>query len=126
MERAIYIAGPMRGIPEFNFPAFAKAAAYLRSHGWKVFSPAEKDIEVHGKDISKGNAEGSEEVATKEHGFDLRRALDDDTTWICRNATAIYMLHGWQNSKGAIAEKALADALGLLVYYETKEGAQHG
>jgi hypothetical protein len=118
-EHNIYIAGPMRGYAEFNFPAFRKAAEYLRAHGWNVFSPAEKDIEHHdGVDISKGNLEGDEALAAKEHGFDLRRALDDDTTWICRHADAIYMLRGWQDSKGAVAEKALADALGLKVYYE--------
>lgn len=118
-EHNIYIAGPMRGYAEFNFPSFKKAAEYLRAHGWNAFSPAEKDIEHHGGvDISKGNETGDEAVATKEHGFDLRRALDDDTTWICRHADAIYMLRGWENSKGAVAEKALAEALGLKVYYE--------
>ncbi|MGB3485339.1 MAG: DUF4406 domain-containing protein [Mycobacterium sp.] len=51
----IYVAGPMRGIPEFNFPAFHAAAAKLRADGHHVFNPAERDIETHGVDISKGN-----------------------------------------------------------------------
>ena len=117
-EHNIYVAGPMRGIPEFNFPAFYKAEEYLTAHGWHVFNPARKDIEVHGKDISKGNATGDEEVAYKEHGFDLRKALADDTAWICTHADAIYLLRGWENSKGAVAEHALAEALNLKVYYE--------
>lgn len=118
-QRKIYVAGPMRGYNEFNFPAFNRAAEYLRSHGWKVFNPAEKDIEHHGGvDISEGNEEGSIELAEKEHGFSLRRALHDDTAWICNHADAIYLLRGWQNSKGALAEKALAEALSLKVYYE--------
>jgi len=29
----IYVSGPMRGIPEFNFPAFHVAAAKLRAEG---------------------------------------------------------------------------------------------
>lgn len=111
----VYLAGPMRGIPEFNFPAFHSAAAKLRSEGHFVFSPAEKDNERHGTDISKGNANGDEEVAAKEHGFSLREALGVDLGWICAEAEAIALLPGWQNSKGATAELATARALGLEV-----------
>lgn len=113
----IYVAGPMRGIPEFNFPAFHAASAKLRAEGHFVFSPAEKDNERHGTDISKGNANGCEEIAAKEHGFSLREALGVDLGWICAEADAIAMLPGWENSKGAKAEKAAADALGLEVIY---------
>lgn len=110
-----YVAGPMRGIPEFNFPAFNAAAAKLRADGHFVFNPAEKDNERHGVDISKGNATGCEHEAAKTHGFDLRVALGDDLAFICREAEAIAMLPGWEKSKGAIAEHATAVALGLQV-----------
>lgn len=112
----IYLAGPMRGIPEFNFPAFHEAAAALRELGHTVFSPAEKDNERHGTDISKGNAIGCEKQATAEHGFSLREALALDLDFICREADAIALLPGWQNSKGATAEHATAVALGLEVF----------
>lgn len=71
----LYLAGPMRGIPEFNFPAFMSAAADLRAQGHIVFNPAERDNRVHGCDISKGNATGDETQAMIEHGFSLRLAL---------------------------------------------------
>lgn len=48
----VYVAGPMRGIPEFNFPAFNLAAKNLRADGHVVFNPAERDNERHGTDIS--------------------------------------------------------------------------
>lgn len=119
----VYLAGPMRGYPEFNFPAFNSATTFLRDNvGWEVFSPAEKDNEVHGKDISKGNATGDEAIATKEHGFDLRRALGDDTAWICANADGVVMLPEWEKSRGAQAEVALAKALGLKLFPLSKEG----
>ena len=111
----IYVAGPMRGIPEFNFPAFKAAAELLRAQGHYVFNPAEKDNERHGEDISKGNLTGDESQAAKEYGFDLRVALGDDLKWICAEAEAIALLPGWQNSKGAKAEYCTAVALGLKI-----------
>ena len=113
----VYLAGPMRGIPEFNFPAFYAAAAKLRSEGHFVFSPAERDNETHGTDISKGNTTGDEEIATKEHGFNLREALCDDLKFICLEAEAIALLPGWESSKGARAERVTARALGLQEIY---------
>jgi len=109
----VYLAGPMRGIPEFNFPAFYRAAAGLRACGFTVFSPAETDNEIHGTDISKGNVTGDETLATAQHGFNLREALGRDLAWVCAQADAIALLPGWKNSKGAMAELATAIALGL-------------
>lgn len=113
----IYLAGPMRGFPQFNYPAFHEAAAKLRAEGHEVFSPAERDIERHGTDIGAGNADGDEAKAVAEHGFSRREALADDTQWICRNADAIALMSGWAYSSGARAEKALAVALGLEVIF---------
>lgn len=110
----IYVAGPMRGYPEFNFPAFHQATAALRAQGHIVFNPAEKDEEVHGTEFSKQFPSGSLEDATSK-GFSLRRALGDDLAWICAEATAIYLLPGWRQSKGACAEHATAIALGLEI-----------
>ncbi len=50
--KKVYLAGPMRGLPLFNFPAFADAAAKLRAQGYDVFSPAERDEQVYGKCVS--------------------------------------------------------------------------
>lgn len=111
----VYLAGPMSGIPEFNFPAFYKAAAELREAGHTVFSPAERDNQLHGTDISKGNANGDVVLAMKQHGFSRRRALGDDLAWICAHADAVALLPGWSESKGARAERATALSLGLVV-----------
>jgi len=36
----IYIAGPMSGLPEFNYPAFFAAAEQLTAAGYDVLNPA--------------------------------------------------------------------------------------
>lgn len=107
-----YLAGPMRGYPEFNFPAFEQATRVLRHHGHTIFSPAEHDLD-NGFDPS-GMDGTIEELA--EVGFDLREALRIDTEWICCHAEAIFLLPGWKDSSGARAEKALGDALGIPCY----------
>lgn len=111
----IYLAGPMTGIPHFNYPAFNAAAAKLREAGHTVFNPAEYDVETYGKDIS--NETGCAITATAEHGFDRRAALKADLAWICDNAEGIALLPGWEKSSGANAERALANALGLEVIH---------
>ena len=107
----------MRGIKNFNFPAFHEWAILLRDQGHIVFSPAEKDIERHGADISAGNWSGDERLASAQHGFDLRIAFAEDLEYICHHAEAVALLPGWQNSKGATAERAVAEALGLGISY---------
>jgi len=99
--RRIYLSGPMRGHPDFNKPAFAKAAKILRELGHFVFSPGESDerLELLGVEIT------------------ARSVFEVDMQYICRYADAIAMLPGWEGSKGARAEKALAEAIGLEVIY---------
>lgn len=111
----IYLAGPMRGIKDFNFPAFIETSAKLREQGHFVFNPAERDIEAHGPEVAFGNPTGDLTVAEKEHGFNLRDALCDDLTFICKKADAIALLPGWERSKGATAERAVGVALGLEI-----------
>lgn len=111
----LYLAGPMQGYPDFNFPAFKEYALLLRSQGHEVFSPAEKDEEMHGSDISKSETGSMAEANAK--GFDLGEALRIDLTYICKEAQGIALMPGWENSKGAQAEWATARAMGLEMIY---------
>lgn len=113
-KKTYYVAGPMRGYPEFNFPAFQAKTAQLRVEGHEVFNPAERDLR-NGFDPT--GLEGTTDELTK-LGFNLREALAADTAFICHHATHVYLLPGWSRSTGATAERALAIALGL-----TLEGA---
>ena len=114
----IYIAGPMSGLPNFNRQSFEAAEQHLRAQGFSViFNPIRQDIEMYGEDFFEGCPTGSAEEAAK-FNFSLRKSLSSDLSWICENADAIYMLDGWQYSKGARTEHALAVALGLKIIYE--------
>jgi hypothetical protein len=97
-ERAgrIYVAGPMSGIPDFNFPVFNAAAAMLRENGWTVENPAEHSL--------ADNLEWSDYMA-----YDLTRL------GLCGS---IYLLPGWSKSKGATIEKNLAEALGMKIQFD--------
>ena len=112
----IYISGKMSGVPNFNFPAFDAAASLLRLQGHEVFNPAEKDRDRLGVDFGQ-KFDGNLQKAMK-NGFSLRDALALDCEWICKQADAIYMLKGWEDSGGARAEHALAHALRLEFIYE--------
>ena len=114
----IYIAGPMRGYPNFNFPAFFDTEEWLRAKGYDVFNPARADNEKYGTDISMGNVSGSEEQAAAQHGLTIREALGRDADFITQKADAIYMLVGWENSSGAFAEWSLARAMHLKIFYQ--------
>lgn len=108
----LYLAGPMRNYPSFNFPAFDKAAATARSLGHEVFSPAERDRTEAGFD-GEGYL-GNEDLAGL--GFSLREALAEDLGFIALEAEGVLVLPAWYNSAGATAEVATAKALGLPVY----------
>lgn len=106
----IYIAGPMRGLPEFNFPAFDAATRVLAAQGHETFNPADRDRDS-GFDVT--GMTGHENLA--DAGFSLRDALHADTQYISLHADAVALLPGWEKSSGVAAEVALARALGLPV-----------
>lgn len=88
-----YVSGPMTGIPEFNFPAFAAKTAELRAEGLTVVSPHE----VAG-DLG--------------HPWDYYLRKDIRALMDC---THVVLLDGWEASRGARLEVHIARALGMTV-----------
>lgn len=89
----IYIAGPMTGLPEFNYPAFNAEAKRLRALGYEVENPAENPA-----------------PACKTWAGYMRKALPQ-----MLSCDAVALLPGWQSSKGARLEITVARELGMRV-----------
>jgi hypothetical protein len=103
----IYIAGPMTGQAEHNFPAFFAAEKELEKWGWRVISPARMDIEA-----------GFDPTATtgRIELQDLKEVMRRDTRAIIDDAQALALLPGWERSRGSLAEIQLARWKGIPVY----------
>ena len=89
----IYVAGPMTGIKDFNFPMFAAATAALRACGYEVVNPAELNA---GSDGDWLNC--------------MRRDIAELVS-----CDGVATLPGWMVSRGAKIEVNLASGLGLKV-----------
>jgi len=99
----VYLAGPMRGYDQFNFPAFHAATADLRERGYTVSSPAEHD-EAIGFDATAGSLEG----------FNLEASMEWDLLAVL-SSEAVVVLPGWRTSKGVGHEVAVARVTGRPV-----------
>lgn len=105
-EPVVYIAGPMRGYPKFNFPAFDEARDYVRTlEKYNVISPADIDRE------EKLDLDDSVEVPENIFQLCMKRDLD-----IVAGAHAIFLLKGWEKSAGANNELFVANACGVEVW----------
>ena len=95
----IYISGPMTGIEDLNFPAFHFAEKVLKS----VAQQFSTHIEVENPASWGLPAEPYEDCIK----FAITKLMD--------NCKYVIALEGWENSKGANAEIAVAIALGIPV-----------
>lgn len=89
--KTVYLAGPMRGHDNFNFPAFYEAEAVLKGLGYVVVNPARN-----------GNQ-------------NLNGHLVKDAQAVAR-VDFIALLPGWQDSRGAQLELLMADYVGTPAY----------
>ncbi|WP_332847591.1 DUF4406 domain-containing protein [Pseudomonas lactucae] len=89
----VYVAGPMTGIADFNYPAFNSVAAQLRALCYEVENPADHGV-VEG-------AQWADYMA-----YDLTRL------GLCG---MIALLPDWEKSQGARLEVLIAERLGMTV-----------
>lgn len=108
----IYIAGPMTGIERFNFPAFDKARQDLKKLGYDAVSA----VDMHrSRGFYAKGLTGNENLS--DIGLSLNEIVRDDINMLL-DCDCIYMLKGWRNSKGAKAEKAVAEWAGKIIMFE--------
>ena len=88
----LYLAGPMSGIEDYNYPAFNTAATYLRTLGYTVLNPAE-------------NTRKTDPLDPQWQPF-MRDALK-----LLSDADGVAYLPGSHMSRGAKIETAVAYAM---------------
>jgi len=94
IKNAVYISGPMTGYKDKNKQSFYEAEDFLRKLGFTdIINPAK--LEQAKVDFS--------------HADYMRRDLVE-----LLKCEYIYLLPGWENSKGATAEKFVADTCNIL------------
>jgi hypothetical protein len=103
----IYIAGPMRGKPEYNYPAFDEAARRIGKRH-EVINPARMDRDAG------WTVESIAALSSHDMGKFIRDAMQRNTWFLC-HAEAIALLPGWENSVGTAVEIALGKMLGLAI-----------
>lgn len=103
-RRKIYLAGPMRGKPGWNFAEFHRVQRAWEAEGWQVFNPATLAV-----------ACGYPQDESQVDRTHLLHVIQQDLACIYV-ADAIALLPGWESSAGATVELALAQFLRLMVY----------
>jgi len=100
-----YLAGPMRGLPDNNIPAFMKAAQQLRNEGFTVWNPAEHEIHPE---------------------WSFAKCMQIDLNAVIHKCRAIALLPGWRESLGANTEALVAftcdKPASAILYKPDKEG----
>ncbi|MDT0355666.1 DUF4406 domain-containing protein [Herbaspirillum huttiense F1] len=88
----LYLAGPMTGLPDLNFPRFHEEAARLRALGHEIVNPAELN-------------------PTSNDWLECMR-IDIRELVMC---DGVALLEGWHQSRGATLEHDIGVRLGLHV-----------
>jgi len=95
IPKRLYLAGPMSGITQFNFPLFNHVAGRLRARGYEVFNPAENPDR------------GTRQPRSYYMRLDIPALLASE---------AVVLLPGWRESRGASLEVWIAIDVGMPLY----------
>jgi deoxyuridine 5'-triphosphate nucleotidohydrolase len=108
-----YISGPMSHIEDNNRAAFAEAESRLIAAGHQAFNPCSLADE---EQFAVANSMGAAFRQTREYALLMETCIQKVAT-----CDAMVMLPGWEDSRGAVAERERALMLGLDIYYSLDE-----
>jgi hypothetical protein len=111
-----YLAGPMTGIKDLNFPLFHAEAARLRALGYEIINPAE--INGGADDLLACASMTPEQLAAH-----WQQCMRKDIT-VLMTCDGIALLPGWEGSRGACLEHHNAAALGMDVHLAANLGRE--
>jgi len=109
LKPAVFLSGPMSGLPDFNRAAFNAAATDLRSRGLEVWNPADLV------------AEDVLELRAVVHGRLAFGSPPEWVDWLAANLAAlpryrvVQTLPGWELSRGSLVEVTAARQMGHTV-----------
>lgn len=107
-KKIVYISGPMSGIPNYNKESFSKAMDYIKDMGFDCINPVDICSELSFLPTD------TEDIKWKEcMKLDIKALL---------GCSDIFLLPGWNQSRGAKLEYTLAVAMGLgVMSYDSEE-----
>ena len=96
MRAKIYLSGAITGTPDY-MAQFDEAEKELTAKGWRVLNPAKT----------------SATLPATSYLVYMQLSLVQ-----MQDASAIYMLQGWERSPGAVFEKHVAESMGCAVIFQ--------
>lgn len=102
MKEKIYLSGKISGLPHEEAEAKFRLAEQEVGEWAEAINPMALDVNIH---PSNDEPDWCDYMLT-------------DLDILMRQCTGIYMLRDWRDSKGAKIEHAIAEIMGLAIYYE--------
>jgi hypothetical protein len=113
LPQPVYIAGPMTGLPRFNYPAFAEAEELIAECGVSVFNPTKLVNTADEYDEIMASVDGTYNFSNGKTWSDF---IIPSVKVIIDRVGSLVFLKDWQTSRGARLEAVVAHLCGKPCY----------
>lgn len=111
----LYLAGPMTGIPQFNFPAFDAAREALENLGHTIIPPDDLDDPTIRR-VALASEDGVLDPSPFDNGETWGDFLSRDVKIVADCVDGVAVMGGWRTSRGARLELFVAYLTGKPVF----------